>query len=217
MNNNEFLIRSLPKLKNLKYRNKNNVCFLPFAFNKYDEIKSLSINSLNKTKDNIKSSASTKLYPLKLTISKNKNHSIINSYDRKKFHNIKNEKFKELFSNYNKLKKLSFNFKNKNNNNAIKKVNHAVNTNNMFSSQNKLKLNYRPITNNKLFFKFINIDDINQICYSSRENKSPIYNKALRECFTDRIKRDKYAYIYLSDNAESIKFLRRTNYNPLDV
>ena len=47
--------------------------------------------------------------------------------------------------------------------------------------------------------------------------KNPKFHKNIKDCFTERLKKDKYAYIYLSDNAESIKFSRRVNYNPLDV
>ena len=41
--------------------------------------------------------------------------------------------------------------------------------------------------------------------------------KRIKQFLSDNIKKDKYAYIYLSDNSESIKYSRRYNYNPLNV
>ena len=88
----------------------------------------------------------------------------------------------------------------------------------MFLYRNKIKFNFRPLTKSKNFVNLININDINEICFSIRKKaKNKNYNKAVKDYFEERIKKDKYAYIYLSDKAESIKFSRRINYNPLDV
>ena len=225
MKNNDIFLQSyLPKLKHFRFRKRKNTNFflskIP-TFNKSNKVKSLSRNNSSKNKDDIKSSSSTKLLPLKLTHSQSKNraHSIINSYDHKKCQNIKNnQNIRKIFYNNDLTNKLlNFNFKNINNNYPKLKVNHAVNTNNILIHNKKIKFNFRPISNKKLIFNFININDINEICFTSRKNPNHKFNKTLRDCFTERIKRDKYAYIYLSDNAESIKYSRRVNYNPLNV
>ena len=91
----------------------------------------------------------------------------------------------------------------------------------MFLYDNKSKFNFRSLsksTKNKNFVNLININDINEICFSVRKKlKKKNYSKAIKDYFKERIIKDKYAYIYLSDKAESIKYSRRINYNPLDV
>ena len=69
---------------------------------------------------------------------------------------------------------------------------------------------------------------------NNMDNLSYLNNQTMKEFLrskTDRLlkkkislkevpiktQRDKYAYIYMSDQSELIKFWRRTNYNPLKV
>ena len=147
-----------------------------------------------------------------------KNNFIINSYRNKKSHNLNNhQNIRTILFNNEKLNQLQFNPINKNN---ILKVNQAVNTSKAFlyNNKDKTKLNYRPLSNHKNLMKLSNMNDINEICFLARKKlKFQKCKKTMRDYFTERLKRDKYAYIYLSDNAESIKFSRRVNYNPLDV
>ena len=215
----------LLNLKHLKYRNKrnsNNILPSNPTFNKSIKIRNLSRNNSCKikVKNILKSSSSSKIYPIKSKDLADNNSSIFNSiiypYKFKKSkieNNIQN--IKSIINN-NKIKQFQFNHLKKNN--FIFKVNHGVNTNNSYLYPNKTNRNFRPLSNNKDILKLIKANDINEICFSVRKRiKNTKFNRTLRNYLNDKLKKDKYAYIYLSDNAESIKYSRRVNYNPLNV
>ena len=224
-NNNLTALLNFPKLKQIKYRNNNitniysprNQTF--DKSNKTSNLKDLSRNNFNKNKFFINSSSFSNLFQFKSTELTNKKvnyNNFINSYKFKKNQNIKNSSnIRKILFNNNKIIKLD----SKENSNL--KVNQAVNTSNLFLYDNKSKFNFRSLsksTKNKNFVNLININDINEICFSVRKKlKKKNYSKAIKDYFKERIIKDKYAYIYLSDKAESIKYSRRINYNPLDV
>ena len=224
-NNNLTALLNFPKLKQIKYRNNNitniysprNQTF--DKSNKTSNLKDLSRNNFNKNKFFINSSSFSNLFQFKSTELINKKinfNSYINSYKYKKNLNIRNSpNIRKILFNNNKIIKLD----SKENSNL--KVNQAVNTSNLFLYDNKSKFNFRSLsksTKNKNFVNLININDINEICFSVRKKlKKKNYSKAIKDYFKERIIKDKYAYIYLSDKAESIKYSRRINYNPLDV
>ena len=223
-NNNITVLFNFPKLKKIKYRN-NKIANVNYPknqtfdiSNKKSKLKDLSRNNFNKNQFFINSSSFSNLFPFKsndIIDKKTKINNSINSYKFKKNQNIKNNSnVRKILFNNNKITKLDY----INKENFKLKVNQAVNTNNLFLYHNKSRYNFRPLTKSKNFVNLININDINEICFSVRKKaKNKNYNKEIKDCFEERIKKDKYAYIYLSDKAESIKFFRRVNYNPLDV
>ena len=224
-NNNLTALLNFPKLKQIKYRNNNitniysprNQTF--DKSNKTSNLKDLSRNNFNKNKFFINSSSFSNLFQFKSTELTNKKinyNNFINSYKFKKNQNIKNSSnIRKILFNNNKIIKLD------SKENSKLKVNQAVNTSNLLLYDNKAKFNFRSLsksTKNKNFVNLININDINEICFSVRKKlKKKNYSKAIKDYFKERIIKDKYAYIYLSDKAESIKYSRRINYNPLDV
>ena len=216
-NNNLTALLNFPKLKQIKYRN-NNITNLYSPrnqtfdkSNKTSNLKDLSRNNFNKNKFFINSSSFSNLFQFKSTELTNKKvnyNNFINSYKFKKNQNIKNNSnIRKILFNNNKIIKLD----SKENSNL--KVNQAVNTSNLFLYDNKSKFNFRSLsksTKNKNFVNLININDINEICFSVRKKlKKKNYSKAIKDYFKERIIKDKYAYIYLSDKAESIKYSRR--------
>ena len=226
-NNNLTSLLNFPKLKQIKYRNNNitNV-YSPKnqtfdKSNKTSKLKDLSRNNFNKNIFFINSSSFSNLFPLKsteLTNKKRNYNNFINSYKFKKNQNIKNNSnIRKILFNNNRIIKLD----SINKENSKLKVNQAVNTSKLLLYDNKSKFNFRSLsksTKSKNFLNLININDINGICFSVRKKlKKKNYNKAIKDYFKERVLKDKYAYIYLSDKAESIKFSRRINYNPLDV
>ena len=231
--NNIKIQLSLQKLKNIKKRNNRNINFFLLKnsiLNKTNCINNLSRNNSNKAK-NIITSSSTKIFPLKLmdinndknNFNKNNSNLIIHSYKDKKNQNIKiNNNIRTILFGDDKMTKLKY--KQRNRNNSALKVNQAVNTISpfLYNNDNKMnynyKLKYKPLPINKNLKKLLNIHDFNAIYFLSRKKlQSKKFNQTIKDCYTERLKRDKYAYIYLSDNAESIKFSRRVNYNPLSV
>ena len=216
-NNNLTALLNFPKLKQIKYRN-NNITNLYSPrnqtfdkSNKTSNLKDLSRNNFNKNKFFINSSSFSNLFQFKSTELTNKKinfDNFINSYKFKKNQNIKNNSnIRKILFNNNKIIKLD----SKENSNL--KVNQAVNTSNLFLYDNKSKFNFRSLSKskkNKNFVNLININDINEICFSVRKKlKKKNYSKAIKDYFKERIIKDKYAYIYLSDKAESIKYSRR--------
>ena len=223
-NNNLTVLFNFPKLKKIKYRN-NKIANVNYPknqtfdiSNKKSKLKDLSRNIFNKNQFFINSSSFSNLFPFKsndIIDKKTKINNSINSYKFKKNQNIKkNSNVRKILFNNNKITKLDY----INKENFKLKVNQAVNTNNLFLYHNKSRYNFRPLTKSKNFVNLININDINEICFSVRKKlKKKNYSKAIKDYFKERIIKDKYAYIYLSDKAESIKYSRRINYNPLDV
>ena len=235
MEHNQLTINStnffLPKLKFIKFRNKRNVNFLlqknP-SFNKSNQNRNLSRNNSTRIKNDLNTATSLQLYSLKSIISKNENNNnkklnnIINSYNYKKNDYIKkninnnNPSIRKILFSNDKVNKLRFNILNKDNSKT--KVNSAVDTKDLFLYKSKSKAKYRPLSNNKMYPNFISINDVNDFFISKRKKlKNNKFLKTKKQCITNRIKKDKYAFIYLSDNPESIKYSRRINYNPLDV
>jgi hypothetical protein len=99
------------------------------------------------------------------------------------------------------------------------KVSCAVDTKDLLY-KTRPKIQNRTLTTRKLInqYNYNNLDENNQIYFFSRKKNKITKSKInLKENLPDQIKKDKYAYIYLSDNSESIKYSRRVNYNPLDV
>ena len=226
--NNITILSPLQKLKHIQYKNNRNINFFPIkypTFSKTNYINYSSRNNSNKARDIIKTSSSSKVFPLKFTNPKNiknyyngnNNNPFINSYKYKANLNT-NKNIRTILFNNDNLSKLQFNQINKTN--SIIKVNQAVNTSNLFLYNYKLKtkLNNKPFSNGKSNVKLYNINNLNEIYALERKKlKNQKIHKTIKDYFTERLKKDKYAYIYLSDNAESIKFSRRVNYNPLDV
>ena len=227
----------LPKLKTIKYRNKRNIDFLlsnnPTFYPTFNQQKYLSPNNSTRTNNirlrNINSTSS--MLTFKSIISKNEKEknkiiNIINSYKDKKKDNVKynNPNIKRILFDDDKKNKFHLDFIIKNSN-KIKK-NSGVDTNDLLLYKSKSNRDYRPLSNNKKSKKskhdYVSINVINEFCVSltkrikmkSNDNK---YSKKKKKFFNNAMKRDKYAFIYLSDNPESIKYLRRVNYNPLDV
>ena len=226
--NNIKILSPLQKLKHIKYRNNRNNNFFPIknpTFSNTNYINYSSRNDSNKARDIIKTSSSSKVFPLKYINLKNnrnyynqKNNNIfINSYKYKSNLNP-NKNIRTILFNNDNISKFHFNQINKTN--SIIKVNQAVNTSNLFLYNNKLKtkLNNKHFSNEKNIANLYNINNLNEIYALERKKlKNQKAHKTIKDYFSERLKRDKYAYIYLSDNAESIKFSRRVNYNPLDV
>ena len=227
---NIAILSPLQKLKHIQYRNNRNINFFPIknpTFNKTNYINYSSRNNSNKERDIIKTSFSSKVFPLKyINLKNNKNYCngnnnnlFVNSYKFKTNLNTnKNKNIRTILFNNDNISKLQFNQINRTN--SIIKVNQAVNTSNLFLYNYKLKakLNNKPFSNEKNNAKLYNINNLNDIYALERKKlKNQKAHKTIKDYFTERLKKDKYAYIYLSDNAESIKFSRRVNYNPLDV
>ena len=209
-----------PKLKSQKNRNIFFINKIP-SFSKSRRKISIFKTSSNNSIDNIKPSTSIRLYSLKSSNIKNnkKNKQSITSYSYKKSNFFKDSRINSnnLFSNelINKFLKLDLN---KNLKDKLK-VSCAVDTMDLLY-KTRPKIQYRPLTNKKIFnkYNYNNLNDNNQIYFFSRKKNKITKSKInLKENISEKIKNDKYAYIYLSDNSESIKYSRRVNYNPLDV
>ena len=208
-----------PKLKSQKNRNIFFINKIP-SFSKSRRKISIFKTSSNNSIDNIKPSTSIRLYSLKSSNIKNKkNKQSITSYSYKKSNFFKDSRINSnnLFSNelINKFLKLDLN---KNLKDKLK-VSCAVDTMDLLY-KTRPKIQYRPLTNKKIFnkYNYNNLNENNQIYFFSRKKNKITKSKInLKENISEKIKNDKYAYIYLSDNSESIKYSRRVNYNPLDV
>ena len=99
--------------------------------------------------------------------------------------------------------------------------NQAISTCDSFFNRNQSKIKYRYLTLGKDENNLDNIssfrnDVIREICKNKTENISK--NKfPLNERISFKFLKDKYAYIYMSDKSELIKYWRRINYNPLNA
>jgi hypothetical protein len=217
-NSNQYFPKLISQKKRITYSNfftnKNP------SSSKYRRIikisKTASINSF----DNINSSTSIQLYSLKSpNIKNNKNKQGITTYSYKKNDFFKDSRFtsKNLFSNelINKFLKIDLN---KNLTDKLK-ITCGVDTKDLLY-KTKQKFQYRPLTSKKIIkkYNYNNLNENNQIYFVPRKKNKITKSKLnLKENIYELIKKDKYAYIYLSDNSESIKYSRRVNYNPLDV
>ena len=210
-----------PKLKSQKKRYRNTNFFMNKnpSFSKTRRKISIVKTASNNSIDNINSSTSMQLYSLKSSKINNSKKNIT-PYTYKKNNNF----FKDfrvtsnnLFSNelINKFLKIDLN---KNLKDKLR-VSCAVDTKDLLY-KTRPKIEYRPLINKKIFnkYNYNNLNENNQIYFFSRKKNKISKSKVnLKENISETIKKDKYAYIYLSDNSESIKYSRRVNYNPLDV
>jgi len=100
----------------------------------------------------------------------------------------------------------------KKNCNQNSKISCGVDTKDLFRTPFKQRLKFK-FSKSKNKSSFLAIKNINEyfITPCKEKNNSMIDNNYNNSIY------DKYAYIYLSANSESIKFSRRINYNPLDV
>ena len=211
-----------PKLKSQKKRIKNSNFFINKnpSFNKSRRIINIIKTASNNSIDNINYSTPIQLYSLKSpNIKNNKNRQSVTPYTYKNNIFFKDSRItsNSLFSNelINKFLKLDLNKKLKDK----LKVSCAVDTKDLLY-KTRPKIQYRPLTSKKLInqYNYNNLDENNQIYFFSRKKNKITKSKInLKENLPEQIKKDKYAYIYLSDNSESIKYSRRVNYNPLDV
>ena len=211
MKNNGIVIQPYKtKIKQINFRNIGNNNFFLLknkTLNNSNKINNLSRNNFNKTKYFLKPSFSAKIDLLKsIELIKNnkKNNNHIHSCLNNKKNNSKScQNIRTILIN-NNTDRVPFNYRIKN---SKIKVNHGMNTNNSYFHRNKNKTNsnFRTLSF-KNSIKKININDINEMWFSIMKNK---FNKNKKENFFNRFKKDKYAYIYLNDNSESIKFSRR--------
>ena len=214
-----------PKLKSQKKRIKNSNFFINKnpSFSKSRRIINIVKTASNNSIDNINSSTPIRIYSLKSPNIKNhknnKNKQSMTPYTYKNNNFFKDSRItsNSLFSNelINKFLKLDLNKKLKDK----LKVNCAVDTKDLIY-KTRPKIQYRPLTTKKQInkYNYNNLDDNNQIYFFFRKKNKITKSKInLKENLPEQIKKDKYAYIYLSDNSESIKYSRRVNYNPLDV
>ena len=94
-------------------------------------------------------------------------------------------------------------------------------TNDIFYKRNKSKIYFRNLSlgkdeNNMDNLSSFNNDMIKEIFVNKKE-KTTQKKYPLTKGNTFNLYKDKYAYIYMSDKSELIKYLRRINYNPLNV
>ena len=212
----------LPRLIYSKKKNKKNInCILTknITFSKQKKKKNFSKNNSFKKSNITKLASYTKLSPLKSSNFNNRddiNSLNITPYIFKRNNYLNENQTNRFFSNeiINKLY-LDYNKKN----NFFLKLNSASNTRDLLLYEVKPNLTYRPSYSNKGFNCNINnLNNLKEVSFSPRKkNKKMPSKKRIKQFLSDNIKKDKYAYIYLSDNSESIKYSRRYNYNPLNV
>ena len=211
-----------PKLKSQKKRIRNSNFFINKnpSFSKSRRIINIVKTASNNSIDNINSSTPIQIYSLKSpNIKNNKNKQSMTPYTYKNNNFFKDSRItsNSLFSNelINKFLKIDLN---KNLKDKLK-VSCAVDTKDLLY-KTRPKIQNRPLTTRKLInqYNYNNLDENNQIYFFPRKKNKITKSKInLKENLPEQIKKDKYAYIYLSDNSESIKYSRRVNYNPLDV
>jgi len=94
-------------------------------------------------------------------------------------------------------------------------------TSDSFYKRNKSKIYFRNLSlgkeeNNMDNLSSFNNDMIKEI-YMNKKEKNSKKNFPLTKGVTSKLLKDKYAYIYMSDKCDLIKYWRRINYNPLNV
>ena len=214
------------KKKNLNYflnGNYNNDYHINYDYKSNIEGSNTDFKNTNKT--NIFNSIIPKKLNFKNASSVNQ---IINRYSYRKLNEVKKTSFrKNSNNNKGKINKLYTDLLYKRNNSKLK--NQGISTSDSFFTRNKTKINFRTLSLGKQENNMDNLSSCNQIMKEFRfgylnlqKNKNKKSNKTknnpLTEGFsTKKLKKDKYAYIYMSEKSELIKHLRRLYYNPLNV
>ena len=103
-----------------------------------------------------------------------------------------------------------------------KLISQGIVTSDSFYKRNKSKINFRNLSlgkdeNNLDNLSSFNNDAIKELYNTNRKSKLTKKKFPLIEVVSNNILKDKYAYIYMSDKSELIKYWRRINYNPLNV
>jgi len=212
------VIRARKKKKLNYFLNKNNNHYLSNNFNISNEkIKSNHL-SIKTFKSNNQSFPKALPNTFKYQIQSQPQSYSINRYTYKKLNEVdKNnnhrtitkEKMSGIYSDL---------FKNKKNS---KLKSQGMATSDYFYKRNKSKVFFRNLSlgkdeNNLDNLSSFNNDMIKEI-YINKNEKNSKRKFPLTKGNTYKLMKDKYAYIYMSDKSELIKYLRRINYNPLNV
>ena len=149
---------------------------------------------------------------------------ILNKYSNRLYPEINKNNYTNIINgrlNEEKINRICRQILNKKKKTNSKLKNQGISTSDSFFNRNTTKIKYRYLTLGKDENNLDNIssfrnDVIREICKNKSEkmykNKFP-----LNERVYFRFLKDKYAYIYMSDKSELIKYCRRITYNPLNV
>ena len=205
---NNFLYRIKKKNNNLIYNINNSGDKLKHNF--------LSINAFRLEKQNFQKTLPNSF---RYTIRNSHLNPSIFTYTNGQFNKIiKSNKYKILPNKRDNKANLDYSFKRKKN---IRKVkNQGMETSDSFYKRNKSKIYYRNLSlgkdeNNIDNLTSFNNERMKELFFNLSEKS--FKNFPLTKGISQKILKDKYAYIYMSDKSELIKHWRRANYNPLNV
>ena len=174
-----------------------------------NSINNYIFNSKQISKENYpKTPSQTLINSIKTT----QNNYRIDNYTYKKSYDVN--------KNIRNINGIFMDFINKKKNNS-KLKNQGITTSDSFFVKNRSKLNHRYLTLGKNENNIDNLSTFNNNTF--REYFMNSYEKKYKHKFSLnkriplKILNDKYAYIYMSDKSELIKYWRRINYNPLNV
>lgn len=150
------------------------------------------------------------------------NHPINHFLNRYDYHQLdevnKNNISYKTLSKF-KINKIYIDLLKKKNNTKLKSQGMA--TCDSFYNRHRSKINFRNLSLGKEENNMDNLSSFNNGAmkefYISKKNKLSKKKIPLTKGIAKKILKDKYAYIYMSDKSELIKYWRRITYNPLNV
>lgn len=219
-----------PKLHVIRAKEKNRINYFLFRNNNYhlncnanisdEKIKTFKTFYFNINSLKLSTCKNTTRKPLNMNrhgINSPQQKTVISTYTDREFYKVKKLNINKTLDK-NRLNKIYNNFIKKKNNSKLK--NQGIATSDSIFKKNQYKICYNNLSlgqneNNMDNLSYLNNQTMKEFLRSKTDRLSK--KKISLKEVPIKTQRDKYAYIYMSDQSELIKFWRRTNYNPLKV
>ena len=219
-----------PKLHVIRAKEKNRINYFLFRNNNYhlncnanisdEKIKTFKTFYFNINSLKLSTCKNTQRKPLNMNrhgIISPQQKTVISTYTDREFYKVKKLNINKTLDK-NRLNKIYNNFIKKKNN--IKLKNQGIATSDSILKKNQYKICYNNLSlgqneNNMDNLSYLNNQTMKEFLRSKTDRL--LKKKISLKEVPIKTQRDKYAYIYMSDQSELIKFWRRTNYNPLKV
>ena len=214
------VIRARKKKKMNYFLKQNNNFYLNINFDLSNEKLKTNYLSINTFKLRNQNYPQTPPNTFRCKIQNPPTNPKINRYSYRKLNEVnKNNNHRTITKE--KINKIYYDLLKKKKNISKLKSQGIATSDSFYKRNNKSKIYFRNLSlgkeeNNMDNFSSFNNDMIKEI-YMNKNEKNSKKNFPLTNGVTSKLLKDKYAYIYMSDKCELIKYWRRINYNPLNV